>query len=204
MGAADLDNVFELIRFRGQRAVQLFQTRQQHIARHHADGDMHRGGEGVVRGLAHVHMVIGMDRLFRSHHPAQHFDGAVRDHLIGVHVGLGTRSGLPDHQREVVVKLALDHLLGRRRDGLAQIRIQITLRHVDQRAGLLDDPQRADDGDGLTLPADGEVDDRPLGLRAPVFVGGNLQRAKAVGFGAGCGGIGRHRWQASLQLLQAS
>ena len=77
MGAADLDDVFELHRFGMERPVQFFQPRQQHIARHHADGDVHRRGKGVVRGLAHVHMVVRMHGLFRPHHPAQHFNRAV-------------------------------------------------------------------------------------------------------------------------------
>ena len=61
------------------------------------------------------------------------------------------------------------------------------LRHVHQRAGLLDHAERTDDRNRLVFPADREVDDRPLGLCAPVLVGGNLQRTKAVGFGTGRG-----------------
>jgi NADPH:quinone reductase-like Zn-dependent oxidoreductase len=39
-------------------------------------------------------------------------DGAVGDDLVGVHVGLGAAAGLPHHQREVVVELAGDDLVG--------------------------------------------------------------------------------------------
>ena len=88
MGAADLDDVLELHRLVDQGGMQLCQTGQQDIACHHADGHMHRRRKGVVGTLAHVHVVIGVNRFFRSHHPAQHFNRAVRDHLVRVHVGL--------------------------------------------------------------------------------------------------------------------
>ncbi len=98
-----------------------------------------------------------MHRLLAAHRAAQHLDGAVGDHLVGVHVGLGAGAGLPDHQREVVVELAVDDLLRGLGDRLAQLRVDVALRDVDQRAGLLDDAKRADDGDGLLFPADREV-----------------------------------------------
>jgi hypothetical protein len=37
---------------------------------------------------------------------AEQLGGAVGDHLVGVHVGLGAGAGLPDDEREVVVELA--------------------------------------------------------------------------------------------------
>ena len=189
MGAANLDNVFEFNRFGIQCRVQFLQPRQQHIARHHANGDMHRSGERVVRGLPHVAVIIRVDRLFAAHHAAQHLDRAVRDHLIGVHIRLGARPGLPDHQREVVVELAVDHLLRGAGDGGAQIFVQIALGNINQSAGLFDHPKRANDRDGLAFPADGEIHDRALRLRAPVFVCRNFKRAKAVSFGAGGGHV---------------
>jgi hypothetical protein len=45
-------------------------------------------------------------------------------------------------------------------------------------AGALDDAERADDGHGLLFPADREIHDRALGLRAPVLVGGHLEGPK--------------------------
>ena len=50
-----------------------------------------------------------MDRFALAHRFAKDLAGPVGDHFIGVHVGLGTRSGLPDNQREVIQKLALGH-----------------------------------------------------------------------------------------------
>jgi len=131
-----------------------------------------------------------MYRLLAAHHAAQHLDRAVRDHLVGVHVRLGARSGLPNHQGKVVVELAVDHFLRRCGDGSPKFGVDVALIDVDQRTGLLDDPQRADDRHRLPFPTDRKVDDGALCLGAPVFVGRHLQRAKAVGLGAECG----HRW----------
>ena len=44
--------------------------------------------------------------------PAGELDGPVGDDLVGVHVGLGTAPGLPDVEGELVVELAVGHLVG--------------------------------------------------------------------------------------------
>ena len=38
---------------------------------------------------------------------------SVGDDFIHVHVGLGTASGLPDDEREVLIPLSVDHFVGR-------------------------------------------------------------------------------------------
>ena len=53
-----------------------------------------------------------------------------------------------------VVELAVDHLLGGRDDGLADLRVEPPERHVGLGGGALDDAQRAHDRLGLLLPAD--------------------------------------------------
>ena len=88
-------------------------------------GDVHGGRIGVVRRLAHIHMVVGMDRRFGAETAAQHLDGAVGDDLIGVHIGLGAGAGLPDGQGKVIVELAVDHFLGGSDDGLADRAVEL-------------------------------------------------------------------------------
>jgi hypothetical protein len=50
-------------------------------------------------------MVIGVDGFFASLLSSQDFNGTVRDDLVGVHVGLGTGTGLPDNEWEVIDEL---------------------------------------------------------------------------------------------------
>ena len=121
-----------------------------------------------------------MHGILGAYGPAQHFNGAVGDDLIGVHIRLRARARLPDNQREMIVKLTRDHFGGGLHNRIAQRLVELALRHVHGCSRLFDDTQSADDSDGLFLPADGEVHQAALGLRAPILVGGHVQGAKAV------------------------
>ena len=90
------------------------------------------------------------------------------------------------------VELAFDHFIGRLDDHLAERGVQLAERHVGLGGGLLDDAEGADDRGGLALPADLEIAQRALRLRAPVLVRFDLDGAKGIGFGAGVGGLGGH------------
>ena len=184
MGAADFDNIFELFRLCRKRRVQFAQTRQQRVTRHHADGDMHGRWESIVGRLTHIAMIIRVHRCFGGHGAAQNLNRAVRDDLVRVHVGLSARPGLPNDQRKVIVKFAVDHLLGGLLDCGGQPCVKIAKSDVHFGAGHFDHTQRADDRDRLAFPPDGKVHDGALGLRAPILVCGDLKRAKAIGFGA--------------------
>ena len=118
MRAADLDDPGELLALLLQRVLQMRQRRIEQPRDLLGRRDVHRGREAVVRRLAHVDVIVGMHRRFRAELAAEHFVGAVGDHLVDVHVGLGAGAGLPDHQREVIVELAVDHLLRRLDDGV--------------------------------------------------------------------------------------
>ena len=84
----------------------------------------------------------------------------------------------------MLVELAVDHLLRGGDDGLAELRVEPAEAHVRFRGRALDDAERAHDRFGLFLPADLEIAERALGLRAPIFVAGDLDGAKGVGLGA--------------------
>ena len=51
--------------------------------------DVHCGGEGIVGGLAHIDVVVGMEQLL-----IEDLVRAVGNNLVGVHIGLGAASGL--------------------------------------------------------------------------------------------------------------
>ena len=65
-----------------------------------------------------------MDRRFRAERAAEQLVGAVGDHLVDVHVGLGAGAGLPHDQRELIVELAVDDLLRGLDDGLGAARVE--------------------------------------------------------------------------------
>jgi hypothetical protein len=66
-----------------------------------ARGHLHRGGEGVVGRLAHVHVIVGMDGILRADLRARGHAREVGNHLVGVHVGGSARAGLEDVDGEV-------------------------------------------------------------------------------------------------------
>ena len=184
VGAPDLDDGAEGLRLFLQRLQQMFQGGDQPMDHLLGHRDVHGGGEGVVGRLRPVAVVVGVHRVLRAQRAAQNLDRPVGDHLVGVHVGLGARAGLPHHQGEVVVQLAVDHVLGGTGDGLGDLRFQIVQLRVGARGRLLDDAQRADHRPGQAFAADGEVDQRALGLRAPVAIGRDLQVSERIAFHA--------------------
>ena len=63
-------------------------------------------------------MVVGMHRRLGAARGPHQFIGAVGHHLVDVHVGLGSRSGLPDDKREVIVEMPVGDVLGGGDDGV--------------------------------------------------------------------------------------
>ena len=147
--------------------------------------DMHRGRESVVRRLAHIDVIVGMNRILGAELAGEQFVGAVGDHLVDVHVGLRAGAGLPNHQRELIVELAVDDFGRRLHDRLGAPRIERAELAIDFGGGALDQRQRRDQRPRHALVADAEIIARTLGLRAPIAIGRDFDRPEAVGFGAG-------------------
>ena len=185
VGAADLDDLGERLRLVVERVPELLQGRDQAVVDFLGGGDVHGRRERVVRRLAHVHLVVRVAQRLGAEAAAEDFDRAVGDDLVGVHVGLGARAGLPDDQREMIVELALGDLLSGPDDGGADLGVELAEVHVDLGGGALDEPEGADDRRWLPLPADREVFQRALRLGAPVAVGRDSDFAEGVGLDAG-------------------
>ena len=211
MRATDLHEVGMLLFERQKHVAELPHRRQESVVDHLHGGDMHRGREGVVRRLAAVDVVVGMHRLLRSHHAAGDLDRAVGDHLVGVHVRLRAAAGLEHDQRKVVVELSGDHLVGRLHDQLHGGGRKLPQFAVGERRALLEHAERLFDRPAPleAFRADLEVVAGPLGLGAPVAVGGDVDLAHAVGFdaervrisvhdGLWCGVDGRGRWKTRI------
>ena len=160
--------------------------------------DVHGGRKGVVRRLAAVDVVVRMHRRLAAERRAEQLVGPVGDHLVGVHVALGAGAGLPDHQRKMLGKRAVRHLLGGAYDGVGQARLQVPLLAVDHRGRLLDDAERAHERQRHGLGADPEILQAALGLRAPIAICRHFDGAEGVGLDAD-GAIAGHRQGPGLQ-----
>ena len=184
--ATDLDEIRMLLLERQKHVAEVPHGWQQPVVDHLDGGDVHGGGEGVVRRLAAVDVVVGMHRLLRAHHAAGDLDRAVGDHLVGIHVRLRAAAGLEHHQRKVVVERSGNHLVGRLHDQLHGSGRELPQFAVGQRRTLLENAERLLDRPAplKAFGANLEVVARPLGLGAPVAVGGDVHLAHAVGFDA--------------------
>ena len=136
--------------------------RQQVVLDLLGGGDVHGRGEGVVGGLPAVDVIVGMDRALRAELAAIELDGAVGDHLVGVHIRLGAAAGLPDVEREVVVELARDHFLRRPGDELDLVLGQHPELTVGQGGGLLEDAESTDQRPRKMIVSNVEIAQRAL------------------------------------------
>jgi len=103
MGTADFDDLGKALGFIIQGIAEDLQFRKQPMRDLLCCADVHGRWERIVWGLAAVHMVIRVNRVFGANHAAEDFDGFIGDDFIGVHIGLRARACLPDRKREIIV-----------------------------------------------------------------------------------------------------
>ncbi len=154
---ARLDDVVELLRLRLERGRELLHRRQQVVRDLVERREMHGRREDVVRGLAHVDVVVRVDVLA----------GERGDHLVRVHVRGRARAGLEDVDRELVVELARRDPGRGGRDPLRLVAVEQAEVGVRARGGALDAAEPARDRRRDRLAGDREVRDRLRRLAAP-------------------------------------
>src|SRR5262249_48677641 len=137
------------------------------------DRDVHRRREDVVRGLAEIHVVVRMHWTLAATRPARELYGAVRDHLVHVHVGRRPGAGLEDDERELAVEAAGDVVVRGPDDQPRDVHGQRAELRVHDRGGALHEPERADQ---RRTPHEAFTPDRKmlagtLRLRAPISCG---------------------------------
>ena len=84
----------------------------------------------------------------------------------------------------MIVEMTLRHLLRGGDDGVGAVFVEALQFAIDLGGDALDQGQRMNEIARHELPADAEVAASPLGLRAPITVGGNLDGTKTVGLHA--------------------
>ena len=148
---------------------------------HQNGGNVHGRGEGVVRGLAHIHVVVGVQNLC----PCD-FVAAVGNDLVGVHVRLGTRPRLPDHQGEMLQQRAVHHLVTSRFDGGQFFGGHLfgTECVVGNGGGFFQHTEGVDNlgGHGFDADTDFKIFVASLGLCSPKTVGGDFNLAHRIVF----------------------
>ena len=180
VGPADLDHVGEGGGLGGQRRLEPRERGLEASLDVDRGGDVHRRREAVVRGLAAVDVVVGMDGLLRAERGAEALVGAVGDHLVDVHVGLGAGPGLPDDEREMPVETTVLHFARRSDDRVGEPLFEHAEVAVDLGRDALHAGEGVDDLDRHRPVADPEVLEGSLRLRAPIAVGLHLDRAERV------------------------
>ena len=145
--------------------LQALQRGQQPVRGLVERGEVDRGREDVVRGLAHVHVVVGVHAVA----------GQRGDDLVGVHVRRRARSR-SGRRRSGTGRRAspAGDLVPRGGDPLRDVGVQQPELGVDARGGALDPAQLAHDRDRHALARDREVRDGLGGLAAPQLLGGIL------------------------------
>ena len=145
--------------------------------------DMHRSGEGIVRGLAHIDIIVGVAEALTCK-----LICTVCDNLICVHVGLCAGACLPDNQREVVVECTRHHLVAGERDYLKLFGSHLLglQRGVCHCRCLFENAKGTRDfaRHNLNADTDAEVFMTTLGLCRPVFVGRYSDLTHGVMFNA--------------------
>ncbi len=119
MRSPRLEDVIELDGFRVQRFGEILQRGKQFVQAPQTtqpDGSW----DGIVGGLCHVDVIVGMDAVLPQFTPQQ-LCGAVGNHFIDVHVMAGPCASLEGIHDESSLPLPLDHLLRRAEDGIRSL-----------------------------------------------------------------------------------
>lgn len=182
VGAADFVDVFELARFLGEGAVESFQFGEDLVVNGEGGGDVDGGGEGIVRGLGLVDVIIGVDGVFRAEGFAGELGASVGDDFVGVHVGGCAGAGLEDIDREVLEMLAVDEFVGGVLDEGGSVFGDDIERFVGFGGGEFDDAVCLNDGGGNGCVGDGEIFDSALGGSAVEGILRDVHFAHGVGF----------------------
>ena len=180
MGSSDLDDVPPGIGLGIETGDQLIQFRQQRLLQLQSSCHMNRRWEDVVCGLGPADVVVGMEGTVRAEALPGLLGGEVADHLIHVHVRLGSAAGLPDAQGELIIVLACLARLTSPLDQGHLLVVQQTMAAVHGCAALFDPCQGMNQLRWNLLMTDGEVVEGSLGLGSPERCSGDVDSADAV------------------------
>ncbi|CAI8270019.1 MAG: Uncharacterised protein [Flavobacteriia bacterium] len=177
--------MIEFACFRVQGISQQFNAGQGGFSDTSVGSDVHGRWEGVVRRLRLVDIVVGMeDFFFITQCPSLEHVAAVGDHLVDVHVRLGTRAGLPDHQWKFVIEFPLKDLITDTADPFALLGVKHSEFSICACSGFFQKGKCMNDLDRHTrLLTDLEIVPAAFGLGTPITICWDLNGPHGVPLG---------------------
>jgi hypothetical protein len=198
MRATDLQNLPPRLRFLGERLGALGKRRHEPLVDRRRDGHVNRRREHVVRALAHVHVVVRVDRLLAGESVASaKLDRPIGDHLVRVHVARRARTGLIDIDRKLVVEPAVGHLAAGLQDRLDLLFVEAVLSRTREfaqivigfRCGIFHQPECVDQFARQRFAGDRKILDRAPRLRPVIRRGRQADLAHRIRFNAKFGHV---------------
>ena len=162
MSAANLDDVPEFLRLLQELRGQIFERVDERFPEQLRDGDVDRGGDNVIAGLPHIHMVIRMHGIPGADGLSRELRASIRDDLVRIHVRRSAGSGLINIEREMLVEFAVDDLLRRAGDEFGARGVELAEFIIGLRGGPFDQAHGADEFAAKAFTGDGEIQDGAL------------------------------------------
>ena len=182
VGASDFYDRHEFIALDFEFFKESFECGQKLADDHFRRGNVHRSREGVVRGLRHIDVVVRMNGLFCAFFAAEQFVCTVGDHLVDVHIALGSASGHPDFEGELSVIIAVEDFIACAENCGTELFGEESKFKIGFRRSFFNENESADDFERNEIVSDIEMEERTLSLRSPVLVCRNLNGSHAVAF----------------------
>jgi hypothetical protein len=177
--APHLDHPVELSLLRGKGFVQAPQLLHEFSAELECR-DANPRGEGVVGGLRHVDVAVRADHLVCALRMTEQLEGAVCDHLVGVHVDRRSGAALDRIDDKMIVEPAGDDVVSSARDGVGDPGLEVAGVAIGERRRFFYDAHGADERRVDAVARDGKVLRAAKRLDAVIGIRRDLALAEKV------------------------
>ena len=188
MRARHLQDVLVLLRLLFQFRRQIVERRRQLVSLVRQT-DLDRRRKSVVRRLRHIGMIVRRDDVIAALRLAEDLECAVRQDLVHVHVDRCARAALNRVDGELVDEFAVDDLLRRLDERVADALFEAPCLHVRLRRRLLHLRERLDEVDVEPTARDAEILYGTQRLHAVIRLIRHLKFAEKIMFLAHCNPI---------------
>ena len=156
--------------------------RSRSLARELERGETDRCGNDVVRGLPHVHVILGRDQRVRAARVSGDLVRQIRDDLVDVHVVRHAGAGLERIDDKLLGVLAGEDLVAGAYDRIAPFHREPAGFGIGQRRRLLDQDDASNERRMRPQATDAERFYGPLRPRTPQRIGRDTDLTERVLF----------------------